>query len=100
MIDFIWHSVWAQLSLAGILVVGLLAAAWFSPVFKRWFIGAAGLVLAAASIYAKGAADAARRAKERQDKAEREAIESGKRDRERADSDAAGGVRDGYDRDK
>jgi hypothetical protein len=73
MIDFIWHSVWAQLGIAGVLVVGLLAAAWFSPVFKRWFIGAAGFVLAAATIYAKGAADQARREKEKRDAAVKKA---------------------------
>jgi len=61
MLDFIWHSVAAQIGIAGALVVGLFAVAWFIPPFRRWAIGAAGVVLAAAAIYAKGARDEKRK---------------------------------------
>lgn len=58
MFDTLWHSVAVQLGLAGVVIAGLLAAAWFFPMFRRWLLGAAGLVFVAASIYAKGARDA------------------------------------------
>ena len=99
MLSYLFHSVWAQLSLATIVVIGLLALAWFVPFLRKWAIGAAGLVAGAAAIYAKGASDAANRAREKQAAAEKQAIESGKADRAAAEHDAAGGVRDGYNRD-
>lgn len=99
MLDYIWHSVAAQLGLAGLLIVGLCVAAYFLPPFRKWLLGAAGLVFGIAAIYAKGASDAKRREREKQQAAERKAVETGKSGRVAAKRDAARGVRDGYDRD-
>jgi len=100
MIDYIWHSVAIQIGLGGTLVAGLLAAAYFLPPFRRWFIGAAGIVMAFLLAYAKGAKDAKRRADEKQAEAERQAIARGNKARDDAKRDvAAGRVRDKWDRD-
>jgi hypothetical protein len=100
MIDYIWHSVAAQLGIAGVFIAGLLAVAYFFPPFRRLALSAAAVVLGVAAIYAKGASDAARRAKERREAEEKAAVERGERARADAERDAASGVRDGYDRSK
>jgi hypothetical protein len=75
MLDWIFHSVAAQLSIAAIIVIACLAGAWFLPPFRRWFIGAASLVIAAGAIYAKGARDQAKSDKAKRDKAVKKAEE-------------------------
>jgi hypothetical protein len=99
-LDYLWHSTVAWLGIGGAIIAACLAAAYFLPLFRNLALSAAGAVAAILAIYAKGASDAKRREQEKQQAAEKEAIASGQRDRTAADRDAAGGVRDGYDRDK
>ena len=99
MLNWIWHSVAAQIGIAGLAIAGLLAVAWFVPFLRRWAIGAAGLIFSAAAIYAKGASDANARRKAIEKQAEDAAIASGKAARTAADADAASGVRDGFNTD-
>ena len=98
--DFIWHSVWAQMSLFALALVALGAVAWFIPPLRRWAIGAIILIAGAAFEYGKGAKDASDAARKREAETEKKAIESGQADRAAADADAASGVSDGGDRDK
>ena len=98
MFDWI-NPVAAWLGFGGLGVAGLIAIAWFFPPFRKLAIEIGAVVIAVMAIYAKGASDARKRAKELQDAAERRAIESGKTDRTAAERDAASGVRDGFDTD-
>jgi len=87
MLDFIFHSVAAQIGLAGVAIIALVAVAYFFPPFRRMAIGAAGLILAAATIYAKGARDE----KRAWNKATEKDIAKGKDARSRAERDVASG---------
>lgn len=76
MFDFIWHSVAAQIGLGSALIAGLLAAAYFLPPFRKWFLGAAGIVLAFLLAYAKGARDNAKAEQVKKEKAVKKARDS------------------------
>jgi hypothetical protein len=99
-IGYIWHSVALQLGLGGLVIAALLAIAWFIPIFRNLALSAAGVLVGLLAAYAKGAKDASDRAKQKQAEAERQAVDAGTTARADAGRDAAGGVRDGYDRDK
>lgn len=54
------HGVWplvAHAGSGGLLILGLLAAAYFSPVFKKEFVYAAGAIALALSVFAVGVHD-------------------------------------------
>jgi hypothetical protein len=100
MLDFLWHNIWAVMGLGGVIVILLFAVAYFIPQFRLIAIEAAAGFLAATAIYAKGASDANARRKALEQKAEDNAVASGKAARTAADADAARGVKDGFDTDK
>jgi hypothetical protein len=99
-LDYLWHSTVAWLGIGGAIIAACLAAAYFLPPFRKLALSVAAGVAGFLAIYAKGASDAKRREREKQQAAEKRAVQSGQRDRAAAERDAAGGVRDGYDRDK
>jgi hypothetical protein len=99
-LDYLWHSTVAWLGIGGAIIAACLAAAYFLPPFRRLALSAAGGVAAVLAIYAKGASDAKRREQAKQQAVEKKAVDAGTRARADAERDAAGGVRDGYDRDK
>lgn len=100
MSDYLFHSVYAWIGLGGITIIILAIVAWAIPGFRLLAIEIAGAILTATAIYAKGASDAKARQQALQKKAEDKAIASGKTERAAAESDAARGMRDGYDRDQ
>jgi hypothetical protein len=99
-ISYIWHSVALQIGLGGLVIAGLLAIACFIPIFRNLALTAAGVLFGLLAAYAKGAKDASDHAKQEQAAAEGKAVDAGTAARAAAEHDAAGGVRDGYDRDK
>jgi hypothetical protein len=99
-ISYVWHSVGLQLGLGGLVIAALLAVAWFIPILRNLALSAAGVLFGLLAAYAKGAKDATDAAKRKQADAERQAVDAGNTARADAERDAAGGVRDGYDRDK
>jgi hypothetical protein len=100
LLDYLWHSTVAWLGIGGAIIAACLAAAYFLPPFRNLALSAAGTVAAVLAIYAKGASDAKRTEEEKRRDAEKNAIATGQADRAAAERDAAGGVRDGYDRDQ
>jgi hypothetical protein len=98
--DYLFHSTFAWLGLGGVSLVALGAVAYFFPPFRKLAIEAGAAVFTVMAIYGKGAADAKRRDLARQKAEEDAAILRATSNRNRADTDAASGVRDGYDRDK
>jgi hypothetical protein len=99
-ISYIWHSVALQIGLGGVVIAALLAVAWFVPIFRNLALSLAGVLFGLLAAYAKGVKDASDRAKQRQAQAEHQAVDAGTTARADAERDAAGGVRDGWDRDK
>ncbi len=97
MLDFLWHSAAAQLGLAGLVVAGALAVAWFVPPFRRLALMIAGIAFSAATIYAKGAKDRANLENRRKEEAVRRAQEGFSKIDARPDTpdDAARRLRDG-----
>ena len=100
MLEFIWNHVWAMIGVGGIAILVAVAVAYFIPGLRLVALEVIGGILAAGAIYAKGAADAHRSDKERQDKAEAKSIADAKADRAAADRDLANGVSDGGNRDQ
>ena len=88
---------WFVLVLLG--VAGAAAVGYFFPPLRRFAIEAAALLLVAFGIYEKGYRDAARQKDAKRQADEQRAIKNAKDARADAERDAAGGVRDGYDRD-
>lgn len=80
MTDFIWQYVfstlWGWLGVAGVTVIICGAIAWFIPPLRRIALEVAGVVVAAATIYAKGSRDRANLEKRRKEEAVRKAREA------------------------
>lgn len=99
MFDWI-DPLYGWLGLGTISVAGLFVIAYFVPPLRNAAIAAAGVIMAAAAVYAKGSRDATKSKQAEWDKAEKKSIERG----EKAHSDAkrdvsAGKVKDKFDRD-
>ena len=71
----IFNEVNAWLALGGLSLAGLIAIAWFFPPFRRLAIEIAAAIAAGMAIYAKGAHDAKRNEKAKQDAAVKRAEE-------------------------
>jgi hypothetical protein len=88
--------------LGGVGATGLLALAWFFPFTRKYAIAAAGILIAASAIYAKGNADARRRKQAEWDAAERKMVDRSNEARAAAEReyDAGGLPDDEFDRDQ
>jgi hypothetical protein len=84
----LWPLVW-HFGIAGLLVVGFLAAAYFSPVFKKDFIWAAAVVAVFAVAVALGVHLGEKRVHAQWDAARAAAFENGKQARADAVRDVA-----------
>ena len=59
MSDFILHSLWGWLGLAGVIVAACVAVGYFFPPLRRIAIEVAAVVIAATAIYTRGSRDEA-----------------------------------------
>ena len=84
----IWPLLW-HFGLGGVLVIGLLAAAYFSPVFKKDFLWAAALVVVIIISTAIGVTLGERRIQAQWDQASANAVENAKEARTGAIADVA-----------
>jgi uncharacterized membrane protein len=96
------NPLYAFFGIGGAGIAGALALAWFFPPLRKYAVAAAGIIVAALTIYAKGSRDASRRKQAEWDKAEDRMVEKGNRARADAERDAAAGrlSDDEFDRDK
>lgn len=100
MLDWFLHSVAAWIGLGGVAVLICGVIAWFIPGLRLLMLEIAGGIVAAATIYAKGASDARKQKQAEWDAAERSSIARGNKANADAKRDvAAGSVRDKFDRD-
>lgn len=110
--DFVWVSmagIWPLIgyfSAGGGLLIGLLAAAWFSPVFKKEFVWAAAVVAAFMVAFTAGVVNGEKRIRAQWDQARSNTIDNAKKARAGAIRDVARkpsrwlpNHRDRYDRD-
>lgn len=74
MFDWI-DPLYGWLGLGGLSVAGLLAIAWFVPPLRNAAVAAAGVIMAAAAVYAKGNRDRAKLEQKRKDEAVRKVRE-------------------------
>lgn len=100
MIQWIWHNVYAQFGIGLVILLGCAAVGYLFPPLRRLAIEIGAGVIGYLAIYEKGVLDEKKRKDALQREAENKAVASGKSERAAAESDAASGVRDGYDRDK
>lgn len=100
MLEFIWNHAWVWFGAGGITIIALLAVAYFIPGARMAAVEIIAGIIAAGTIYGKGARDAKKREQARQAAAEAKSIADAKADRAAADRDVASGVPDGGDRDK
>lgn len=99
----LWGEVW-KYGLGGALIVGCLAAAWFSPVFKKEFLWGAAVIGAFMIAFAIGVSAGEKRVQAKWDAAVKVAVSKGKKARAGAVADVRragpGRVRsDRFDRD-
>lgn len=71
MIDYLWTHTWVWLGAGGLAVIACGVVAYFIPPLRRTAIGVGGIILAAATIYAKGARDARKEERAKSEKAVR-----------------------------
>ncbi len=100
MFDFIWNHAWVWFGAGGITIIILAAIAYLIPGARLIAVEIAAGIIAAGSIYAKGASDAKKRQLARQAEAEAKSIANAKADRASAERDLANGVSDGGNRDQ
>jgi hypothetical protein len=100
MMNYIWHSVFLQIGIAGVAVIICGAVAWFIPPLRSGAIWIGGVILSGIFLYGKGARDENLRDRAKQQAAEDKSVADAKIDRARADRDLASVVTDGGNRDK
>lgn len=66
---WLWHTPGALILTGTVAVIACGAVAWFIPPLRRTAIGVGAVILAGVGIYAKGAADARRKEKEKSQEA-------------------------------
>lgn len=82
----IFTSMWGWIGTAGIVALACLAVAWFFPPLRQIAVSIAGIAIAAATIYSKGARDRAALEARRKEEAVRKAQESYDKIEKRQDS--------------
>ena len=88
MLDWLWHSIAAQIGLAGLVIAALIAVAVFVPFARRIAIEAIVVVASAGAIYLKGVSDKRRQEKEKKDAAVKKAQDKFHKIDARPDTDA------------
>lgn len=81
----LWPLVW-KFGIGGVIIIGLLAAAWFSPVWKAHFLWGAALVGAIMVAFSIGVKDGSARVKAQWDAASAASVAKSKKVRANADS--------------
>lgn len=84
----IWPLLW-YFGVGGVIVIGCLAAAWFSPVFKSHFLWAAAVMAAVMVTFTIGVFEGEKRIQAQWDQARANAVDSAKKARAGAVRDAA-----------
>ena len=69
MIDFLTNTIWGWLGIGGAVIAGSLALAWFVPPFRKLALTVASVAAGILFVYAKGADDAKRREREKNERA-------------------------------
>ena len=88
------------LGIGGLIAVGALILGYFFPPMRRIAIEIAVAVVTFGIIYATGRREGRVAKQAEWDQAEQRSIERGKKARDEAESDAARGIDDGFDRDR
>lgn len=93
----LWPLVW-KFGIGGAIIIGLFAAAWFSPVWKAHFLWGAALVGAIMIAFSTGVKDGSARVQAQWDAAVQAALNTSNQARSDAERDITDGVRDPRDR--